>query len=213
MASDSPASSLLVTLFGDINVDVLMSISSYPPPGGDAMATGLTRRPSGSVANTAIVLAKLGVQVRMIGRTGDDRWAEMALAALTEYNVDVSAVRRDATEPTGLIFIPVTRDGERTMFSYRGANPRIPPQEIGPELLRGSRILHVSGYNLLEMPQRASTWRAVDLALEAGVPLSLDVGVEPALHARAEIERLLPNVSILSLGMEEARPLFETDSP
>jgi len=212
MAFDNPASSQQVTVFGDINVDVLMSIPTYPPPGGDAMATGLILRPGGSVANTAIVLAKLGVQVRLIGRTGDDRWADMALAPLLEYNVDVSAVRRDATESTGLIFIPVTPDGERTMFSYRGANTLIPPQEIGPELLQGSRILHISGYNFLTTPQRTSTWRAVDLAQQAGIPLSLDVGVEPALRARAEIERLLPSVSIILLGMDEARPLFEIDS-
>lgn len=213
MASDSPSSPLSVTLFGDINVDVLMSIPSYPPPGGDAMATGLILRPGGSVANTAIVLAKLGVQVRLIGRTGNDRWADIALAPLLEYNVDVSAVRRDAGESTGLIFIPVTPDGERTMFSYRGANVRIPPQEIVPELLQGSRILHISGYNFLETPQRTSTWRAIDLAQQAGIPLSLDVGVEPALRARAEIESLLPSVSILSLGMDEASPLFNVDSP
>jgi len=213
MASNSPASSPLVTLIGDINIDVLMSVPSYPPLGGDAMATSLTLRAGGSVANTAIVLAKLGVQARLIGRTGDDRWADMALAPLIEYNVDVSTVRRDPTESTGLIFIPVTPDGERTMFSYRGANVYLPQHEISPELLRGSRILHVSGYNFLTLPQRASTWRAIELAQEAGIPLSLDVGVEPALRARAEIERLLPYVSILALGMDEARPLFETDSP
>lgn len=213
MAGVSQPSSPQVTLIGDINVDVLMSISAYPPPGGDAMATGLTLRAGGSVANTAIVLAKLGVQTRLIARTGNDRWADIALAPLIEYHVDVSAVQRDATESTGLIFIPVTRDGERTMFSYRGANPLLRPQEISLELLQGSQILHISGYNFLETLQRTSTWQAVDLAGEAGIPLSLDVGVEPALRARAEIERLLPKVAILSLGLDEARPLFETSSP
>jgi ribokinase len=99
------------------------------------------------------------------------------------------------------------------MFSYRGANVCIPPHEIVPELLQNSRILHISGYNLLETPQRTSTWRAVDLAHQAGIPVSLDIGVEPALRARAEIERLLPGVSIVSFGMDEARPLFDVDSP
>jgi ribokinase len=213
MTPDSPSSSMMVTLIGDINIDVLMSIPTYPPPGGDAMATGLTLRAGGSVSNTAIVLARFGVQARLIGRTGNDRWADLALALLNECNVDVSAIRRDAAEPTGLIFIPVTPDGERTMFSYRGANVHLPPQEISSELLYGSRILHISGYNFLTNPQRASTWRAIELAQEAGIPISLDVGVEPALRARAEIERLLPYVSILALGMDEARPLFGTVSP
>lgn len=213
MVAGSLESSSLVTLIGDINIDVLMSIPGYPPPGGDAMAADLALRPGGSIANTAIVLAKLGVPTRLIGRTGSDIWADMAMAPLIDHHVDISSVQRDASDSTGLIFIPVTPDGERTMFSYRGANVRLPPQEIVPELLHGSQILHISGYNFLANPQRASTWRAVDLAIEAGIPISLDVGVEPALRARAELERLLPSVHILSLGMDEARPLFEISSP
>jgi len=52
-----------VTVFGDINIDVLMPVPYYPAPGEDSMAAGLTIRQGGSGANTAIVLSKLGVPV------------------------------------------------------------------------------------------------------------------------------------------------------
>ena len=109
-------------MFGDINVDVLMSISSYPQPGEDATAAKVVFRPGGSAANTALALTKLGVKTNMIGRTGDDTWADIALEPLAKAGVDIHYVRRDPEKPTGLIFIPVTGSGERTMFSYRGAN-------------------------------------------------------------------------------------------
>ena len=197
-----------IVLFGDINIDVLMSIAKYPDSGGDAMASRITVRPGGSVANTAIVLAKLGVDVSMIGRTGDDIWAERALIPLIDSGVDISGVSRDGDDSTGLIFIPVESGGQRTMFSYRGANIRKPQAEITPEIFLSASHFHISSYNFLESPQKEASWRSVEIAKELGLPISLDVGVEPAIYARDEIERLMPDLALIVLSLDEAKELL-----
>ena len=202
-----------IALFGDINIDVLMAIPRYPGPGEDAMATHITLQPGGSVANTAIVLAKLGTQTRMISRVGDDRWAEIALQPLIDSGVDVTHVTRDPIESTGLIFIPVVIDGERTMFSYRGANLQKPVAEIERGIFTDVSMLHISAYNFLVSPQREATWRAVELAAETGVGLTMDVGVEPAVHAKSDLENVLPGLSILVIGFEEAQLLIKAQTP
>jgi len=208
-----------VTLFGDVNVDALMSIPSYPSPGGDAMAQQVILRPGGSVANTAIVLARLGVKTKMIARVGDDRWADMALEPLINLEVDVSAVQRDPTDSTGLIFIPVTHEGERTMFSYRGANTRTPVEAITAQALGQPRFLHLSAYNFLTSPQREATWKAVELAKEAGIPISMDIGVEPSRRVTgdgdcgATLLALLPDLALVVLGREEAQNLVGSSDP
>jgi ribokinase len=196
-----------VTLFGDINIDVLMSIPDYPPAAGDAMASQVVLRPGGSVANTAIVLAKLGVRTRLIGRTGADRWAEMALEPLVAQGVDVSYVTHDEQDSTGLIFIPVTGQGERTMFSYRGANTRITPEEVDESILANPRLLHISAYNFLRSPQREATWKSINLAKKAGIPISMDVGVEPSRRAADDILAVLPDLKLVVLGLDEAETL------
>ncbi len=202
-----------VVLIGDINIDVLMPIPHYPGPGEDAMAKEITLRPGGSVANTAIVLSKLALKAQMIGRTGDDLWAELALSAIAAQGVDISHILRDPHLTTGLIFIPVTEDGERTMFSYRGANVHIQPGDIERSLFEDIRLLHISGYNFLVSPQREATLLAVSYAEACRVPISLDVGVEPAREAREDIHKLLPRLSLCVLGGEEARALIGTSTP
>jgi ribokinase len=215
-----------VTLFGDVNVDALMSIPSYPSPGGDSMAQQVILRPGGSVANTAIVLARLGVKTKMIARVGDDRWADMALEPLINLEVDVSAVQRDPTDSTGLIFIPVTHEGERTMFSYRGANTRMPVEAITAQALGQPRFLHLSAYNFLTSPQREATWKAVELAKEAGIPISMDIGVEPSRRVTGDRDcqiavaifkqhllALLPDLALVVLGREEAQNLVGSSDP
>jgi ribokinase len=202
-----------VTVFGDINVDVLMSISSYPQPGEDATAAKVVLHPGGSAANTALALTRLGVKTIMIGRTGDDNWADIALEPLAKVGVDIHSVQRDPDNPTGLIFIPVTDKGERTMFSYRGANLRISASDIEPQALANSSILHLSGYNFLVSPQKEASYRAVELAQDMGIDLSMDVGTVPAAQAKSELERILPLLNLVILGSDEAGDLLSSQTP
>lgn len=202
-----------VTLMGDINIDAVMAIPSYPPPGGDAMATQLTLRPGGSVLNTTIVLAKLGVQTRIIARVGTDPWAEMAMEPLVQLGVDLSAIQRDPSVGTGLIFIPVSGEGERTMFSYRGANPLTNTEAIDEAALGQPRLFHISSYNFLSRPQREATEKAIELVSQASTPISMDVGVEPALRVAPMLLELLPKLSLVVLSMEEAAALTGADNP
>lgn len=195
-------------LFGDINIDILMSIGPYPQKGEDAMANRITLRPGGSIANTAIVLGKLAVETRMIGCTGNDIWGDLALESLQTSGVSIDFVVKNPYYTTGLIIIPVTSDGERTMFSYRGANIQLDPADISRATFEGADLLHISGYNFLDSPQREATWRAVEIAQELGMPISLDIGVEPAQKAIRALLSILPDLSLLVLGMQEAERLL-----
>lgn len=82
-----------VVAMGDINVDIIAHIPCYPSPGGDGLAQRASVHSGGSAANTAIALARLGVDVGLIGRVGDDALAQWSLAKLTGAGVDLSAVQ------------------------------------------------------------------------------------------------------------------------
>lgn len=210
-----------VCLFGDINIDVLMSIPEYPPNGGDAIAHQVVLRPGGSAANTAAALARLGLHARLVAQTAADVWSDLALAELRHCGVDLSTVRiepgeaRTAANPTstGLIFIPITPDGERTMFSHRGANAALHERVVNEKTVGRPGILHLSSYSLLEEPQRLAAWKAVEIARRNGIPLSLDVGVEPARRASLDIRHLLPGLGLLVLGLPEAQNLLGLNTP
>jgi ribokinase len=202
-----------VAVFGDINIDVLMSIPAFPEPGGEALTERLSTGVGGSAANTAIVLAKLGLYVRMIGRVGQDSWGDLALKALGESGVDTALVQRDDGVATGMMFTPVTPDGERTMFGQRGANARMDAEGIAQGTLAGIRFLHLSGYALLEAPQREAAQRAVELAENANAEIGLDTAWLPAFVVPEQIKALLPRLALCVLGREEAELLSGREEP
>ena len=196
-----------VVTLGDINVDIIAFTARYPSPGGDGLAEWAEVHSGGSAANTATVLANFGVDVSIIGRVGRDVFAEQALARLAEAGVDLSCIQRDDEVITGIMFIPVTPDGERTLFGYRGANPRLEPALLDEGYIAQADVFHLSGYALLAEPQRSAARQAVEMAHQAGVAISLDVGLEAAARTTEEVKALLPLVDLIFPNQAEAEHL------
>jgi len=202
-----------ILALGDINVDVLMDVPAYPPPGGEALTERIITRLGGSAANTAVVLSQLGLDVRMISRVGEDTWGQIALAALAEAGVGLDLVQRDRIETTGTMFTVVTPDGERTMFGQRGANQHTDPATISMHTFSGADLLYLSGYALLASPQRDAATRAVELAAHLRLPIVLDTAYLPALTAPQALRQLLPLLDACILGLPEARALVGEEEP
>ena len=81
-----------VCLLGPINVDITLPVDEYPSEGGDGLCDSYSIETGGVVANTAIVLAKLGAKAQLIGCMGDDIWSEMVSDAFDVTGVDVSGI-------------------------------------------------------------------------------------------------------------------------
>jgi ribokinase len=196
-----------VVTLGDINVDIIASIPRYPSPGGDGLAERVEVHSGGSAANTATVLANFRVDVGIISRVARDVFAAHALASLAGAGVDLSCIQLDDEVTTGMMFIPVTPDGERTMFGYRGANTRLDPALLDEGYIAQADVFHLSGYTFLAEPQRSAARRAMEMAHQAGVTISLDVGLEAAARATEEVKNLLPLVDLIFPNRVEAEHL------
>ncbi len=201
-----------VVTLGDINVDVLARVPFYPPPGGDSLAEGVDLRAGGSAANTAVVLSKFGLEASILPRVGQDPLAEHALSDLRQAGVDLSFVQRDAEAKTGLIFAAVTPDGERTFFSCRGANANTALDSGAERRIREPQVLHVSGYALVENPQRDAALRAIEVAHRSAVAVSVDLGVEVMTTSRDEIVEVLSVLSMVFPNRAVAQWLTGKDS-
>jgi ribokinase len=201
-----------VLLAGDINVDNIFTVPELPVPGRDGLATHTEMHLGGAVCNSAVVLRKLGLEARLCGAVGEDQWADFVFDALDEVGVRRDFVVQKAEDSTGLIFIPVTPNGERTMFSYRGVNRCIAPEDVPPEALDGVGMLQVSGYVFLESPQRETAWHLIEAAEAREIPISLDSGLDPVLLEPEILRRTLPYLTLLITGTREAEVLTgETD--
>ncbi len=196
-----------VVAIGDINIDVIAHVPSYPKKGGEGLAEQGHIYCGGSAANTAIVLGRFGVDVGIIGRVGEDVLAPLSLAALDEAGVDGRCIQRDPRTMTGIMLIAVTPDGERTMFGCRGANVRTDPTLLDEDYIAQARIFHLSGYTLLAAPQRDAGLRALEVARQAGLTVTADLGLEAVMRVTDRAKAILPQVDILFPSQPEAEYL------
>jgi ribokinase len=187
-----------IVVMGDINVDVTFSIPAYPLPGHEAVATSVKMHTGGSAVNTAIALAKMDMDVGFIGRIGRDPLAHQVLKELEIAGVDCSQVQLDPNISTGLIFIAVTEDGERTMFGARGANSFTQAGDIESGYFASCRWIHLSSYSFLAHHQYETVLTVLDIAKNSPYTrVSLDIATEPAIRARSQILQLLPRLDVI----------------
>jgi len=202
-----------ILLLGDINIDTAWPVSEFPIPGRDGLVDDVTMEIGGAVVNSAILLDRLGQQTSLLGCVGKDIWAERIMEKLSQTNINLSSVQTDPDAMTGLNFTIVTPDGERTMFTQRGANIHQKPQDMNEDAFTHASMLHISGYALLEAPQRDSVWRAVELAKKHKVPISLDTGLEPVIKNPEDFRKLLSELTVCISGPEEISVLLGSSSP
>ncbi len=143
---------------GDLLLDVTVDAPELAAA-GDVHGTVLAR-PGGSGANAAVWAAHEGAGVRFHGRVGDDPTGRILLEGLAEHGVD-AAVAVGAGERTGCMLI-ARLAGERSMVADRGANERLSPDDLPPEL-EAAAVL-VSGYLLFHPSSEPAAVAALERA-------------------------------------------------
>ena len=202
-----------ILLLGDINIDSYWPVPEFPVPGRDGLVEEVKFDIGVAALNTAIVLDRLGVKTRMLSSLGKDHWAEQISDSLKPSNIDLTAVQVHPSALTGINFTIVTPDGERTMFTHRGANRSYDPGLIIEDVFQCASLLQISGYALLESPQKDAVWRAVELAEHYSVPISVDTGLEPVIKQPDDFRNLINHVEICITGLEETKALYGSTTP
>ncbi len=189
-----------LVVVGSLNVDVSVQGARIPRPGETVRADGLAIGPGGKGLNQAIAASRLGARVHMIGRIGEDRFADVPEAALREAGVDASYVRRIPGQHTGTALIVVdAHSGENAIAVAAGANRELTPRDVQDAVaaFRASGVLMVQ----LELPLE-TVEAALDLAKENALVTLLDPA--PALELS---DTLLRKVDILTPNESEAEAL------
>ena len=101
-----------------------------PAPGETVTDAELGRYPGGKGANQALAARRLGADVFLHARVGDDANADEALAMLRADGVDLSDCAVDPDAPTGVALITVAPSGENQIVVAPGANRTLLPDML-----------------------------------------------------------------------------------
>jgi ribokinase len=213
MAGHQRASASNIVVFGDITVDIMGRVPEWPEPGDDCLAEALEMHCGGVGANCALGLARWGVRPRLLGCVGQDLFGEYVLGELVKRGVDVRWVQRTRDALTGMFYINVTPDGERTFFGSRGANGLARQSRRATELGRGIAAAHLVGYNFLKPATEKVARQLIDIVRARGGWISLDVGIGPSKMIPRKILEMCRSVDILLLSSDEGAALTGTRDP
>ncbi|WP_406283101.1 ribokinase [Embleya sp. NBC_00896] len=114
---------------GSINADLVVRVARHARPGETVLGGDLVVHPGGKGANQAVAAARLGADVAIAGRVGEDEHGRMLVETLRREGVRTDAVRRLAGA-SGVALITVDDAGENTITVAPGANGRFGPQDV-----------------------------------------------------------------------------------
>ncbi len=203
---------MTILVVGDAGVDVIAVPEGQIVHGGDTRSR-IRITTGGAGANTATWLAKLGADVVLVGRIGDDSAGRQVRDELTAAGVRCE-LAVDPVAPTCCVVVIVDADGERTMLPDHGAGAFLHPGDLASDLLRNARHLHLSGYVLLNPACRDTGLAMLAAAKDAGLSTSVDpqsagLITDPAafLNWVRGVDLLLPNEDELAVLKSTADPL------
>ena len=164
----------------------------------------------GAPANVAVGLARLGAKVALCGCTGDDEFGHFLKNALAHEGVEVSGLRQTTEGKTGLGFISLDQNGERSFTFYRvnAAEYLVDARDVNPEAIRAAKVLHLGTNSLLLAPARAAVAQAALVMRGKGGIVSCDPNLRLHLwkdptELRRWLDVLVPQLTVLKLSEEE----------
>ena len=104
-----------VLSYGEALVDFLPDRAGVPL----REVSSFRKTVGGAPANVAVGLARLGCDVALLGKVGADEFGHYLLEELTREGVDVGAMQQTTQAKTGITFISLTAEGDRSFLFFR----------------------------------------------------------------------------------------------
>ncbi len=198
-------------LVGDLFVPPLSRL----PAAGELLVTDdFLMGAGGCAANVAVVLSKLGVASRVVGKVGHDSFGDFVIDSLARLGIDVSFIGRSETMGTAkTVIVPVAGDDRRYIHTV-GANADLTGHDFVPGAMAGIDLVYLGGYLVLPGLNPKAVVDLFDAAHRTGAQTVLDVVLPGDTQASMDdLRAILPSVDFFVPNDDEARQLTGEQDP
>ncbi len=188
-----------IVVVGSLVFDFVAKAKRLPRKGETILGDSFGMFPGGKGGNQAVQASRLGAEVYLVGRVGEDVLGEQLLGSLQSSGVITQFVRRDPAVKTAACCIHVDSDGHNSIVIVPEANLAVSFEDIDAArpIIRSADVL----LGQLEISLKTVEY-AIAVAAEYGVPAILN----PA-PAQQIAKELYANVTILTPNETEAEML------
>lgn len=185
-------------------MDLVVTSSRRPGAGETVLGDSFKTVPGGKGANQAVAAARLGAEVAMIGRVGDDAFGKDILENFRANAVNTQNVKPVTHLESGTAHI-ILAEGDNSIVVVEAANREVTPAYVdeAAEVIRDADIVLIQQ----EIPEETVV-HVSTLCAEFGTPLLLN----PA-PARTLPQEVIDNAAYITPNEHEAEILFQGMSP
>ena len=165
----------------------------------------------GTVANTGLAMKRLGEDVRLIGKVGEDAFGRMIETILKDYNAEEGLII-DPNSTTSYSVVLALPGVDRMFLHHSGANDTLANADIKDDMLENVSLFHFGYPPLMKQMYQNQGEELITLfrrVKEKGIATSLDMAaVDSASEAakqdwHAILTKLLPYVDFFVPSAEE----------
>lgn len=186
-----------ICVIGSLNMDLVVKVDTMPKAGQTLIGSNFKEVPGGKGANQAVAMARLGGNVSMIGKVGNDGFGQTLINALKNDNVNTKYIGIE-DGPTGVALITVDKNAENSIVVAPGANFKVAVEDIDNNIdaIKNSDIVVVQ----LEAPLETIKY-GLKKAKEAGKYTILNPAPAVVLEDEiiANVDLLTPNETELEI--------------
>lgn len=185
-------------------MDLVVTSSRRPGAGETVLGDSFKTVPGGKGANQAVAAARLGGEVTMIGRVGDDAFGKDIVENFRANAVNTQNVKPVTHLESGTAHI-ILAEGDNSIVVVEAANREVTPAYVdeAAEVIRDADIVLIQQ----EIPEETVVHVSA-LCAEFGTPLLLN----PA-PARKLPQEVIDNAAYITPNEHEAEILFQGMSP
>ncbi|WP_418038097.1 ribokinase [Paenibacillus xylanilyticus] len=193
-----------ICVIGSSSMDLVVTSSRRPGAGETVLGESFKTVPGGKGANQAVAAARLGGEVMMIGRVGDDAFGQDILNNFKANAVNTQNVKPVTHSESGTAHI-ILAEGDNSIVFVEAANREVTPEYVNQaaEAIRNADIVLIQQ----EIPEETVV-RVSSLCAEYGTPLLLN----PA-PARTVPQEVIDNAAYITPNEHEAEILFQGMGP
>jgi len=188
-----------IVVVGSCNTDMVIKADRLPVPGETILGGTFFMNPGGKGANQAVAASRMGGNVTLISKTGNDVFGKQSVMLYTAENIKTDFIYSDPKHPSGVALITVDSQGENCIVVASGANAYLNPSDID----KASSEIESSDLVLMQLEIPIET---VEYVAEMASNKGIKVILNPA-PARALSNSLLKNLYIIIPNKSEAEIL------
>ncbi|KIL14671.1 ribokinase [Bacillus safensis] len=189
-----------IVVVGSCSMDLVVTSDKRPNAGETVLGESFKTVPGGKGANQAVASARLGADVYMVGRVGDDAYGQDILSNLQAQGVRTSYMKPVTEMESGTAHI-ILAEGDNSIVVVKGANNEVTPDYVSDALSTIDDI----GMVLIQQEIPEETVEAVcAICSEKEIPVILN----PA-PARKVSKQVLDQAAYITPNEHEAVLMFD----